>query len=99
MKKRIKFTKGVCLLISLLMIFALAACSDGPTKEVFSSGNSSEAKTSENFGINETAVFDNPKITAVEMQESHGKQFFEAESGKIFVGIKLNIEKFQMLLI
>lgn len=44
------------------------------------------------FGLNETAEFNSIKITALDMKESKGKQFFEAEEGKVFVGVKFEIE-------
>ncbi len=46
----------------------------------------------ETFGLNDTAVFDNIKITALDLEESNGTEFFQTEDGKVFVGIKFEIE-------
>lgn len=44
------------------------------------------------FGLNETAVFEDLKFTALELQESDGEEFFTPEEGNKFVGIKFEIE-------
>lgn len=80
-----------CLLIFLTVIlcFSFVACvaDDEPTKEQ-SAGQSS----TENYGMNETAVFKDLKFTATELKESSGTDFFTPEEGNIFVGIKFTIE-------
>lgn len=84
------------LFISACILFALAGCDleDSPTKETPDNNGVSDvsADKTSNFGLNETAVFKNLKFTAIEIQESSGQDFFEPESGKIFVGIKFTIE-------
>lgn len=86
----------VCALICMTLVFSLTGCEE-PTKEI---GKSTDTTVStpqtgpkeEVFYLNETAVFENLKITAAELKESNGKSFMEAEEGKIFVGIKFIIE-------
>lgn len=52
-----------------------------------------EQKTKKDtYALNETATFDKIKITALEMKESKGKQFFEPADGKVFVGVKFEME-------
>lgn len=81
----------------LCILFSLAGCSlsDEPIKEKNDAGVSSsepeQAKTND-FGLNETAAFKNLKFTATDILESNGKDFFEPEDGKVFVGIKFTIE-------
>ncbi len=57
-----------------------------------SKANSVASKAKENFSIGETATFKTMKITAEEMKESNGKEYFEAPEGKVFVGVKFTIE-------
>ncbi len=44
------------------------------------------------FGLNETAEFKNLKVTATKIEESKGKDFFEADDGKVFIGVNFEIE-------
>ena len=44
------------------------------------------------FGLNETAVFENLKFTAIEIKEYDGTKHVKPQSGKTFVGIKFIIE-------
>ncbi len=82
----------------VIVVIAIIASSgsDKPTKESHNSGITSESSqtttTDTTFGISETAVFDDIKITAVEMQESKGANYFEPEAGNVFVGVKFEIE-------
>ena len=88
--------KLVCMGLSLIMLFLLSACMESePTKEINSDSQiSSESKgTSEDtFVLNETAVFEELKITATEIKETTGKDFFEPEEGAVFVGVNFTIE-------
>ena len=70
-----------------------ASNDDKPKKEKGNSINSSSITTTdEKFGINETAVFNTIKISADELKESGGSDFFEPENGKVFVGVKFTVE-------
>ncbi len=87
--------RGLCAMIALLLIISLAACgTSGPIKEEYSgSENSSPSQTEDLiFGLNETAVFEDLKITATEIKESTGESFFAPENGNVFVGVKFTIE-------
>lgn len=89
--------KILCLLLCFCLFCGLAACSveDTPTKETNQNQESptkaTEAKD-ETFKLNETAVFKNLKITANELKESAGEDFFTPEDGNVFVGVKFTIE-------
>ena len=84
--------------ISLCIAVSLTACniSDNSPQKETSAENSvtkdSQKPTDETFGLNDSAVFDNLKVTAVKLEESTGKDFFKAESGKVFIGINFEIE-------
>ncbi len=84
--------KLVALIIVLALAVCMTACTEQPQKEV--AGENGVAATTEDttFGLNETAVFDNLKITATDLQESDGVEFFEAGDGNVFVGVKFEIE-------
>lgn len=85
-------------ILALFMMFAFVACSSykKPSKEVNGSdGETGVVKTApqnSDFSLNETAVFEDIKVTATEIKESKGTEYFKPESGKIFVGIKFTIE-------
>lgn len=53
---------------------------------------SKEKAKDDSYGLNDTATLKKLKITAMELEESYGKNYFDAESGKIFVGVKFEIE-------
>lgn len=99
-KKQKGWLLPVFALILATMVCLLSACMDiEPTKEPKSDGSeigssSTNAETSKDniFSLNETAVFDNIKVTATETKESNGTEFFKPESGNIFVGVKFTIE-------
>jgi RNA polymerase subunit RPABC4/transcription elongation factor Spt4 len=44
------------------------------------------------FGLNETAIFPNLNITALEVKTSTGNMFSAPESGNIFVGVRFEVE-------
>lgn len=46
----------------------------------------------ETFNLNDTAVFNSIKVTATELKESTGTEFFKPESGKKFIGVQFTIE-------
>lgn len=90
--------KFLTILLALCMAVSITACSTSeapPKKEAYSDSESTEtAKGSEEevFGLNETAVFEKLKVTAKELKESNGTEYFKAEDGKIFVGVNFEIE-------
>ena len=88
--------KILCFVICVLMIFLLTACFEGePSKEVNTGSQGSsqnESSGNEKFYLNETAVFDNLKITATKIEESSGKNYFEPKEGNVFVGVNFTIE-------
>ena len=87
--------KILCCILCVLMVFCLTACSDTPTKEIGSGAQTNAGNGTpkdETFSLNETAVFDDLKITATEIKETKGDDFFEPEDGKVFVGVKFTIE-------
>ena len=91
MKKLLSF------LLVLAVCLSLGACDldTAPPKETASSTDQTNQETEtkdENFGLNETAVFESLKFTATELKESKGTEFFKPESGNVFVGVKFNIE-------
>ena len=48
--------------------------------------------TNKTYGLNEEATLKNLKITATELKESMGEQYFGPDDGNVFVGIKFTIE-------
>lgn len=92
--KNFHLQKLLCGVFSALMLLSLTACLDSnyPKKEEYDPPEASSTQKEETFGLNETAVFDDLKITATEFKESNGESFFEPESGNIFVGINFTIE-------
>lgn len=99
--------KWLGIVLILCAIFSLSACvpvpvdiDDDPDKEPYSSNTTVDASsditstddTAKIFGLNETAVFKNYKITAVEIKETTGKEYFEPKDGYIFVGVKFVVE-------
>lgn len=91
-----KFSKKLmALLCAAVTVFIICGCTetDAPAKETpkTSSSSSTEDKT-ETFKVGDTAVFKNLKITANEMKESTGSEYFSAAEGKIFIGVNFTIE-------
>ena len=92
--------KILALLLATVMLLSLSACLEesAPQKETYveeeadTNGEAKEEIKEETFSLNETAVFENLKITALEIKESNGESFFTPESGKIFVGVKFEVE-------
>lgn len=88
-----KMKKLVSLItITVLTVICMTACTDEPTKEVTGENGEVITEYGGNFGLNETAVFEKIKITATELKESEGVEYFEAEEGNVFVGVKFEIE-------
>ena len=91
--------KILAFVLAVGMILTLSACLEetAPQKETYETEEKKEeikeeVKEEVTFSLNETAVFENLKITALEIKESAGEQFFTPEAGKVFVGVKFNIE-------
>ena len=94
--KKLDIRKIICLVTAALMLFVFTGCleiEDDPAKEAYASSEKSSAPSQkETFGLNETAVFKELKMTATEIKESSGEDFFEPESGNVFLGVKFTIE-------
>lgn len=86
--------KIICLMVAVIMLFIFTACEAAPSKEAYQPETTPAVETNKKttFGINETAVFDNLKITATEIKVTNGEDFFTPAAGKVFVGIKFMIE-------
>ncbi len=92
--------KILALVLAAITLLSLSACLEesAPKKETYveeeADTNQAEKEEikEETFSLNETAVFENLKITALEIKESNGESFFTPESGKIFVGVKFEVE-------
>ncbi len=89
----------ICIMLSAILLFSLVSCLDDSTlyKETGGGSNGNNTGNSSGnskliFSLNETAVFKNLKITATEIVESEGEDYFVPEDGKIFVGVKFTIE-------
>lgn len=87
-----KMKKLVSLVAVAALTVCMTACTEEPKKEVTGENGEVTATESSTFGLNETAVFDNLKITATELQESNGIEYFKAADGNVFVGVKFEIE-------
>ncbi|MBQ7876691.1 MAG: DUF5067 domain-containing protein [Clostridia bacterium] len=77
--------KLVSIVLSVVLVFAFAGCSGSKVT------NEAGEAVSE-FALNETADFDGLKITAVNMEETKGKDYFTAGEGNVFVGVEFLIE-------
>lgn len=89
--------KIVVLFLAVALCLSFSGCivtSDTPKKEAATAEESSGSQNEkeEQFGLNETAVFSDLKITATELKESTGTDFFVPESGNVFVGIRFTVE-------
>lgn len=82
------------MILVLVMSLSLVACSadDTPTKGESGTDKPTQTAQKDTFGLNETAVFKDLKFTATTLEESKGEQFFEPESGNVFVGVQFTIE-------
>jgi len=92
MKRLLMVLLAICVAVSFV---ACNVSDNSPKKET---NNNSVAEDvppkaeDKSFGLNETAVFENLKVTATKLEVSNGKDFFRAENGKVFVGINFEIE-------
>lgn len=69
-----------------------AAVQKAETNEGSVSDTTKKKTEDDSYGLNDTATLKKLKITATELEESYGKNYIDAESGKIFVGVKFEIE-------
>lgn len=92
MKKLLIVLSVICIALSF------SACStDSAAPKKASTSDTTENTSLKNaedksFGLNETAEFKNLKVTAIKIEESKGKDFFEADDGKVFIGVNFEIE-------
>lgn len=94
MKKLLSIFFALCISLSV------ASCydsSDVPKKEPDAATTSDAAASSPKadeqvYGLNEPVEFKKFKVTAVKIEESNGKNYFNAEDGKVFVGVNFEIE-------
>lgn len=87
--------KTLCVIIGVITAILLCGCislNDKPTKETGQQTQSEKTVKDDEFGIGDTAVFKNIKITATNIEEQMGSEFFQPEDGNIFVGIDFEIE-------
>lgn len=85
----------VIIAIVVIAVISSNAGNGEPKKEVPNeTSGAGEVSSSEDntFSLNETAVFDNIKITADEIKQSSGESLFQPESGNVFVGVQFTIE-------
>ncbi len=97
-KGLLKMRRLLVVLLVFCIALSTAACTGDGTQpqkesnETNTVANTSSKDENEIFGLNDTAVFKNLKVTATKLEESQGSDFFNAESGKIFVGVNFEIE-------
>ena len=83
-----KIKRMLVLGLIVVMAVCMTACDGGVEKESTDENGNIVTTEDTTFGLNETAVFDNLKITATDLQESDGVEFFKAGDGNVFVGVK-----------
>ena len=86
--------KLVLLVLCVVVCMSFVGCilEDNPQKEASNKTQTTTSTKEDVFGLNETAVFNTLKFTALEIKESSGTEFFAPEEGKTFVGVKFEIE-------
>ncbi|HBT64140.1 MAG TPA: hypothetical protein DEB10_05715 [Ruminococcaceae bacterium] len=91
-----RYGKRVLMVFAAIYIGMMAAACDekDPKKESNSKGKTTTTAASkdETFGLNETAVFSDLKIAAIEIKASGGSEYNKPGSGNVFVGVKFTIE-------
>lgn len=85
------------ILLSVIMVLSMCACvvDDAPAKEKKTESKSSSSKVkvkNETYSLDDTAVFQDIKVTATDAKISKGNEIFVPEEGKVFVGVKFTIE-------
>ncbi len=85
--------KTFLFLLCIALCFSFVGCMDNDTpKKETQASQSPVEKSEETFSLNESAVFDALKFTAIEIKQSQGSDFFNPEAGNTFVGVKFEIE-------
>lgn len=96
LRKGVFKMRKISAILSVLCIIAVfvgcSASSGQPQKSDYNAAGETTANRDEEWGLNETAEFKNLKVTATEIKESGGSEFFHAKAGNAFVGIKFEIE-------
>lgn len=92
MKKKVYFCLSMVLVIALLLTCIGCGSKSATSKQADTMETAEIADSNKTFGLNETAVFDKINVTAKDLQESTGTQFFKPGEGKIFVGVQFEIE-------
>lgn len=86
---------SVALLIAMLGI-TLVGCddNDGVTKKDNDKEKNENVEENKEltFGLDETAVFPNLEITALEIKKSEGDEYFKPDEGNVNVGVKISIK-------
>lgn len=85
--------KLICLLMAVMMLFVFTACEETPGKEAYQADGTPTVQTNKEttFGLNETAVFANLKVSAIDFEISEGVDYFTPAEGNVFVGVKFEI--------
>lgn len=85
--------KLLALILCVVLCVVFVGCtSDGSLTKETGATNSATEKKEETFGLNDAAVFETLKFTAVEFKETKGASFFVPEDGNTFVGVKFEIQ-------
>lgn len=92
MKKSLIFLFALCIIASITACNVTNSTPQTDSDIENSSGITSQEEQNKIFGLNDTATFKNLKVTATKLEESKGKDFFNAENGKVFVGVNFEIE-------
>ena len=85
MKKRSTILLVIAILCFTFIAVASGSSPDDPKKEGGEGGD-------KNYSLNETAVFENIKVTAEEIIINKGSEYMKPEEGKKFVAVKFTIE-------
>ena len=82
----------------IIVVIAAIAIGNGNKEPVKETNNNTSQSTSNedtsnlSFGLDETAVFENIKVTANEIKESDGSTYVTPKDGMVFVGVNFTIE-------
>ena len=96
MKKSVSILSAL-LVVAVFVSMAIASgSSDTPSKEAGTASKASAAASAatssgQTFGLNDTAVFKNLKVTATEIKTSTGSTYLKPSDGNIYVGVNFTI--------